>query len=268
MSLPSVWAEPACFTGESNMGNYVPSIADDALIQDCFDVLQRSLHKFGLDIEFANDMNGWVDTIKSAPKRGVVNPTFDPAESDLSPSNSFWIRVYEADGDEERTIACIANRVFETPDYLDLLRTQRLWYSWGPRRVVDLVVPYEMPLISGLVGHHGGLWIHPEWRKHGLSGYLTKMVRCVSLRHFGIDWHCGSVFGVIAEKGLPTASVTGYGYPHMVLAIDGWFPVTDRDECVYLPWISRAEILEQFGQELDRLVADRDQQPIGLSIVS
>jgi hypothetical protein len=238
--------------------------ADPRIVQGCFDEIGRAFRELELDAEFSTDLHDWVETIQSAPKRGVINPTFDPEHSDLSPANSFWIRLSEARGG--RTIACIANRLFETSNYTDLLRNQRLWYSRGPRRVVDLVVPSDMPVIAGRVGHHGGLWIHPDWRKHGLSGYLTKLARCASLRQFDVDWHCGSVFGVIAEKGLPTAPLTGYGYPHMVLAIDGWFPITNRDEQVYLPWISRVEMIDQLGRELERLVANRDQQPVRLAV--
>jgi hypothetical protein len=155
--------------------------------------------------------------------------------------------------------------VFVTDDYVDLLRTQRLWYASGPRRLVDVVVPADMPQIAGRVGHHGGLWIRTDWRKHGLSGILTKLVRCASLRRFAPDWHCGSVFAAIAEKGLPTSLVTGYGYPHMVLAIDGWFPLTNKPERVYLPWISRDEMLDQLGVELRRLVANRNDEALNVS---
>jgi len=238
--------------------------ADHQVVQACLDEIAHVFLSLGLEVEFSTQMNGWVETIRTAPKRGVVNPTFDPRHSDLSPANAFWVRLSE--GPDDRTVACIANRVFETDDYRDLLRTQRLWYSRGPRRLVDLVLPSDMPVISGRVGHHGGLWIHPDWRKHGLSGYLTKLMRCASLRQFEVDWHCGSVFAVIAEKGLPTAPETGYGYPHMALAIDGWFPVTDRDERVYLPWISRPEMLDQLGREVERLVQHRDQEALRFAV--
>jgi hypothetical protein len=240
--------------------------SDHCIIQACSNQIGRRLLTLGLEAEFSVDMSEWVDTIRSAPKNGGVNPAYDPAHSDLSASNSFWIRLFEPDS--ERTVACIANRIYETDDFLDLWRTQRLWYSRGPREVIELVVPADMPGIAGRVGHHGGLWIHPDWRKHGLSGYLTKLTRCASLRQFEVDWHCGSVFAAIAEKGLPTAPETGYGYPHMVLAIDGWFPATQRHERFYMPWISRPEMLEQLGAELERLIGHRDQQPVRLAVLS
>jgi len=234
---------------------------DQQIIQSCFDAMLAALMDLGLAPTFSTDMAGWAEMMRQAPNSsGVVNPTFDPAESELSADNAFWIKLAQvSDG---AAIACIANRLFVTDDYVDLIRTQRLWYSHRPRRLLDLAVPADMPLIAGRVGTHGGLWIQPEWRKHGLSGYLTRLARCASLRHFDVDWHCGLVHGVLADKGLPITAVTGYGYPRMVLAIDGWNPLTNQSDRFYLPWISRAEILDQLAAETRRLVRHRDQESV------
>jgi hypothetical protein len=245
------------------------SLDEQATVQSCFDATIAALHAVGLEATFSTEMADWATMMRNAPRIMLVNPTFDPEQSDLTPDNAFWIKLSQiADG---RAIACIANRLFVTDDYVDLLRTQRVWYSRGPRRMVDLVVPPDMPRIAGHVGHHAGLWIHPDWRKHGLSGYMTRLARCASLRQFDVDWHCGLVFAALAEKGLPITDVTGYGYPRMVLAVDGWFPLTDQPERIDVPWISRAEILAQLAEEtrrLGRLVGDRDQEAVRLPAVS
>jgi len=239
------------------------TVSENRTIQACFDEITASVRRLGLAITFDTDLRNWVEFISNAPDRGIVNPTFDPDHSDLSPETAFWVAVTDAAAGQ--TVACIANRLFHTDNYVDLLRTQGLWYSSGPRRLVDLVVPDDMPRIAGKVGHHGGLWIRRDWRKHGLSGILTKLVRCASLRKFAPDWHCGSVFAAIAEKGLPTSPTHGYGYPHMVVAIDGWFPLTNKAERVYLPWISRQEMLDQLEIELQRLVANRDHETVDVT---
>jgi hypothetical protein len=239
---------------------------DQTIIQSCFDETDAALRTIGLEPTFSTDLSGWATMMRNAPRIMLVNPTFDPEHNELGPDNAFWIRLSQlSDG---RPIACIANRLFVTDDYVDLMRTQRLWYSRGPRKMVDLVVPDDMPRIAGRVGHHAGLWIHPDWRKHGLSGYMTRLARCASLRRFEVDWHCGLVFAVLAEKGLPITAVSGYGYPRMVVAIDGWQPLTDKPDRLYLPWISRAEILAQLADEVRRLVAHRDQQAVGLPTAS
>src|SRR4051794_30493502 len=105
-------------------------------IQGCFDHILTRLAELGLTITFSTDMIGWVDAITNAPRRGIVNPTFDPAHSDLTPEDAFWVAA--TDRATGRLVACIANRVFITDDYRDLLRTQRLWYASGPRRLVEL----------------------------------------------------------------------------------------------------------------------------------
>jgi hypothetical protein len=240
--------------------------AIEGVIQSCFDETCRTLYELNLEPTYSTEMADWAALVTDAPKRGIVNPSFDPAHSDLSVENAFWIRL--DDTREGRTVACIANRLFVTDDFMALWRTQRLWYSHGPRSLIDLAIPDDMPILSGRVGHHGGLWIHPDWRKHGLSGYMTRLARCASLRRFDVDWHAGLVFAAIAEKGLPITPTTGYGYPRMVLAVDGWVPLTDRPERLYVPWISRSEILAQLADETRRLIADRDQQPVGLPVAS
>ncbi|MBI3515234.1 MAG: hypothetical protein HY060_14415 [Proteobacteria bacterium] len=236
------------------------ALDEQQIIQSCFDATIAALHDLGLEVTFSTDMSGWVAMMSSAPNIHLVIPTFNPEHNDLTPDDSFWVKLTRID--DRRDIACIANRLYVTDSFIELMRTQRLWFSRGPRKLVDLVVPPDMPILSGRIGHHGGLWIHPDWRKHGLSGYMTRLARCASLRRFDVDWHCGFVHGTLAEKGLPTAAVTGYAYPRMVLAIDGWNPITDKEDRFYLPWISRAEIRAQLVDETRRLVAHRDQESV------
>lgn len=233
--------------------------------QSCFDESMWALSEIGLEPTFSTDMMSWVSTIDIAPGRTIINPTFDPRESDVSPDNCFWIRLDERE--TGRPISVIANRVFETDDYMDLMRNQYLWFRDGPRHPpVNVITSPDMPLIRGRVGHHGGLWIHPEWRKHGLSGFMTRLARCGSLRQFNIDWHCGLVFAAVAEKGLPVSPTMGYGYPRMALAIDGWQPLTNKHDRLYVPWISRTEIIAHLVEETGRLVANRNKQPRGLAV--
>jgi hypothetical protein len=231
----------------------------DVIIETCLDETVRHLTKIGLAPTFSEDLSGWVAMIESAPGRDRVNPTFHPLHSDVTPDNAFWIKL--TDADTGRAIACIANRVFETDDWLEVMRSQRLWFRSPPGRPID-IVPDSLPLIAGRVGHHGGLWIHPEFRKHGLSGFMTRLARCRSLGRWNVDWHCGLVAAKIAEKGLPTTPVTGYGYPRMALVIDGRYPVIDHPERVFVPWISRDEMLAQLAAETARLIGDRDEQRI------
>src|SRR5271170_1166170 len=203
---------------------------EQQIVQQCFDATHQRLRAIGLAPTFGSDMNGWVEAIESSPHRVHINTCFDPAHSDVTAENAFWIRLTDVETDQ--TIACIATRLIVTDDYLGEMRSMRLWFRDPPSIPID-IVPDSLPLIAGRVGNHGGLLIHPDWRKQGLSGYLTRLARCGSLRRWAVDWHCGTVFAALAEKGLPTAPVNGYGYPRMALVVDGRQPATPRMEKIY-----------------------------------
>ncbi|MBU0726217.1 MAG: hypothetical protein KJ904_06250 [Alphaproteobacteria bacterium] len=204
----------------------------------------EELDRLGLSLTVETDMSAWVQVMRNAPKMSAVNPTFDPSQSHLHPGNSFWLRVT----DNGETIACISNRLFITEDYISLKRSLRLWYDLKPvliREPINVVIGDHVPHISGRVGHHGGLWVHPDWRGHGLAGLLPRLTRALSMRHFDVDWHCGIALKPIAARGLP---LKAYGYPHMDLCIDGYFPVTDQQEEIYMGWITRPEMLKQMEE--------------------
>jgi hypothetical protein len=54
------------------------------------------------------------------------------------------------------------------------------------------------------------------------------------------------VFEHLARSGLP---FRGYGYPHVELCVDGYFPPTGRNERVYLCHISRHETLAALAEK-------------------
>ncbi|MCH2393135.1 hypothetical protein [Oceanibaculum sp.] len=213
-------------------------------IQAVISLYLDSLEGMGLELTVETDMAGWADVMRSAPKMSAVNPTFDPDKSYLHPGNSFWIRLRH----DDETVACIANRLFVTEDYIGLKRSLRLWYDLKPvliREPMALMLPEDVPHISGRIGHHGGLWVHPDWRGNGLAGTLPRLTRALSMRHFDVDWHCGIALKPIADRGLP---LKAYGYPHMDLCLEGFFPVTGKYEQIYMGWITRPEILKQFAE--------------------
>ncbi len=186
------------------------------------------------------NLNDWVEVMSNSPGVHAVTSTFNPSHSNLTPGNSFWLRL-EHRGE---TMACIANRVFNTPNYADVMRSGKLWQdriqSIAPP--LKLVIPASTPLMSGRVGHHGGLWVHPEHRKRGLSARLPRFTRALSMRQFDVDWHCGLVLKSLGDSGLPLRE---YGYPNMVPCIDGLFPATGKYAQLYMTYISRSEMLDQ-----------------------
>ena len=178
-------------------------------------------------------------------------PAFDPdahaGDDTLTAENSFWFRVTNAADGE--TVAWHADRVFQTDDFRQLLQSGAVWgmsnrIAFASRSSMFRVLPGDDAALAGRVAHAGSLWVAPPHRKRGLSSILPSLSRAVCLREYEVDHHTGLVFDHLARSGLPAR---GYGYPHVELCVDGYFPPTSRDERVYLCYISRAETLTAFS---------------------
>ena len=199
-------------------------------------------HDYALTIDV--NMGVWARKMSEAPSIAVVNPTFDPKFSPLSPENSFWLDVRAG----SRTVAMMAGRLFITDDYLEVKRTMKLWYD-PPRpcdRPIAMELPIGTPLIAGKVAHEGGLWVHPNYRKQGLSVILPHLTRALCLRQWNIDWITGATMRGIGESGM---AVRAYGMRHVVPCYEGHFSVTQRPDRLFLAYMNRDELLA--GLELD-----------------
>src|SRR6185437_6265402 len=150
----------------------------------------------------------------------AVNPTFNPAVNRLNPHNSFWLDVREG----SHTVATMAARLFLTDDYVGLKRSMRLWRDEPAPALGELAltVPAGMPLIAGRVGHEGGLWVHPEQRKRGLSVILPHLIRAI---------------------GECSIAKWAYGMPHQEPLFDGHFPITGATERLFIAYMSRQELV-------------------------
>lgn len=225
----------------------------------CFDWIARR----DLVLTVETDMRAWADMMRAAPKMVAVNPTFDPDQSYLTPSNSFWLRVTH----NGRSIACSANRYFETDDFIGLMRSLRLWYDLRPVLLPPLAIllPPSSPRISGGMGHSGGLWVHPDYRGIGLSRLLPRLIRVLSLRHFDEDWHSTLVTESLLGSTVPRGA---YGYTRFELVIDGHFPVTGQAERIHFGWMDRAEMITQLQVDRDWLAAEPGHQAVGAAAVA
>jgi hypothetical protein len=195
--------------------------------------------------------------MRSADGATIVNPAFDPDYCDLNPGNSFWSAITDDTGS---VVGCVASKLVNTEDFRDDISTCSLWLG---RRVdpdaepMSLLLPEAVPLISGRVAFHGGLWLHPKVRGLGLAHLIPRMARAAAERRFNADWHCGFVFGALGNANVP---VKAYGYSHCELAVDGYFPVTQKAEKLYLPWDSREEWIAASLNWMDTSVRPRNQQ--------
>jgi GNAT superfamily N-acetyltransferase len=151
----------------------------------------------------------------------------------------------------------MAARVFATDDYLELKRSTRLWYDPplpGQTRL-EIVVPAETPTIFGTVGHEGGLWVHPEYRKRGLSVILPHLIRAFCLRQWDVDWQTGLTLREIGECGI---AKWAYGMPHVVPCFEGFSPLRPIHDRLFIAYMDRRELLAGLSPDtVTRLFADR-----------
>jgi len=223
------------------------------LVDFSLDWLEDRKYALAVDV----DMARWASVMTNAPGMSVVSPTFDPRWSRLSPKDCFWLDIREG----SHTIAIMASRLFVTDDYLEIKRSLRLWYD--PPRPTDaplrLTLATDMPKICGKVGHEGGLWVHPEHRKEGLSVILPHLIRALAFRQWNLDWQTGATMRGIGASGLASRA---YGMPHVVPCYEGLFPVTGRPDRLYLVYMNREELVAGLDlQRVSALLPNRHAQP-------
>jgi hypothetical protein len=231
--------------------------AESRIVQDFVDFALAWLEQRGYTLTVDVDMAAWARMMRNAPGMSLVNPTFDPEHSPLSPGNSFWLDLRTG----STTVATCAARLIVTADYAAFKRSGKLWHD--PLRAEDEALsmnfPAEVPLIRGRVGHEGGLWVHPKHRKLGLSTILPHLTRALCFREWRVDWQTA-----ITRRGIGECGIVhwGYGVPHLVPFFEGVSPMTDTHDRLYMAYMDRGELIGSLELEAAaRLLADRHKQP-------
>jgi len=228
------------------------TLAQTATIQTYVGLVFDRIADAGLSVNVEPDLADWVDVMENAPGRSSVSPTFNPATSNVHTGNSYWLHVQRG----RESVACIASRILETDDYYGLIRSGRLWYDRGLTVVnagTRFVIPEDAPAVGGTVGHHGGLWVHPDLRKQGLSEYLPKVTRAMAIMRFETDWSTGMVKSSLAESGLVYRA---YGYTHALPCTQGYYPPFGKDADFHMTLIARENELDRLAQDVLRFGGD------------
>lgn len=215
------------------------------------------LEEKNLFVQIGEDIRDWGDAMRRADGATIVNPAFDPEYCDLDQANSFWIAITD---DVGTVVGCVASKKVTTTNFQEEIRTCSLWLgdrADPAREPMTLLLPSWTPRISGAVAFHGGLWLHPKVRGFGLAHLIPRMARAAAVRRFRADWDCGFVFGALGEANVP---VKAYGYSNCELAVDGYFPLTDKHEKLYLPWDSREQWVAASLEWMNARVRPRHQE--------
>lgn len=230
------------------------------LLQLSIDAIMEKIAEMHLSLSIETDFRGLVDFLEEHD--AFIYPSFDPKRSNLN-SECFWFRLTDIYG---RTVASHADRVYSTEDFCSLMETGELWFTGGRKVLEGRQVNLKRPpvLISGTIGHSGALWVDKAYRGRGLSLFLPYLSRSLCLRNFDTDFHTGLVFKGLADSKVPRLY---YGYPHIDLCLDGFFPPTNRMEQVYLCWISQAEAIDRLHKlPLHEEYPVQFDQPLGAKV--
>lgn len=199
--------------------------------------VHQQLEAMGLTVEVESDFGALRRFLDA--QGTFANPTFDPAHSRMD-LHDFWLRVNDRHG---RGVGCSAERMFEVVDFVDLMRTGRLWYGQGFHAIGhDDEVPVSQPSqhVGGRVSHSGSTWVHPAWRGQRLAMYLTYLSRALSFQSFACAFNTGIVRHALSLTRVPRET---YGYANVELVIDDYFPPLGCQDQIYLCWLSRAEFV-------------------------
>ena len=212
----------------------------DDLAQRFISLLTAAMEENGYFPSVRSDMDVWADLFV---RSGLpINPTFVRA----SQGPCYWIDVQK----EGQTVACIANRLFVTDDYLRLMRTGEMWGVTFDEPQV-LVTPPEAPFISGNVGHHGGVARFPGCEQGWVAWALPRLARAMSVNNWDAGFHAGNLFPAMLKSGIQHR---GYGYAALYPNIESdYFPPMQGPATLYLTLISRAEMNEQLAADVSFL---------------
>jgi hypothetical protein len=222
-------------------------------IQRFCELMSDKLARLNMNVFIESDFREFVRLRRELAPAAFLPSTWDPTYNDLSFHNAFWLRAVDHRG---RIVATMAQRIFDTASFLDEIRSLRLWCSTGrgaaPGSFGAIACPTAGSL-AGRVGHSGGLWIDPAFRKKNVSGYLDHLSRGLLLKNYWFDHITAVIFEKLAAKGIATRQ---YGWPRITgyfefdLLMGGeLFPIVFCD-------MSRAEVLERVEQWL--LVPEAD----------
>jgi len=219
-----------------------PVNAPATLLQDGIDALVEELAQQKLRLVVDRDFRSLRRFLEA--QGGFVNPSYDGDLSRLGPDD-FWLGVLDADG---RMIACSAERVLETEDFMGLVADGRIWYRDGymPKFGVETIDTLPISTrISGKISHSGSTFVHAAHRRGGLAMILTYLSRALSFRDAGCTVNTGFVRQSLANTPVPQRS---YGYAHVELCLDGWWPPQGGSERLYVCWIDRLEFLDKLAE--------------------
>lgn len=193
------------------------------------------------DLHSLIDVNQLMQPFWGAP----MVPIFDPAYSDLSAANSFWISGHDQNGTVVATQAARLLDLTESSAAAEL-ESMRLFFAEpephlasGARCHVDCPAAER---VTGQVVYSGGGWYHPKYRGCGLSRILPRISRALAYTQWATDYTFSVVETVLVEKNVYRSY--GYRQHSPSIQLTGSYR---EDLDLELIWMDQGEMLDDMA---------------------
>jgi hypothetical protein len=182
---------------------------------------------------------------------------YNPAYSELTPENSYWISGENKTGD---IVLTQAGRIYYWPDTTLAQEAHAMFYAGRGHDQICRVTAPAAQRVGGVVFCAGSHWIRPDFRGHRLSHLLARLGRAYAMARWPVDWAIALVAPVLVEKGVSA----GYGYKHASHSI--FFPGSAWGDLeVVLAYLSRSEAYEDIAKYLITELSDATEEGLGAS---
>jgi hypothetical protein len=198
-SVPSLVEQTAFVHGPRDLLTRYASIADERA------------RELGLRLRISTDFERLV-AINTRHRDSWVqlSPIFDPTHSDLDAQIAFFIEGVDEEGD---TAVTSAGRLYDlgARSLADELRSLRVYYSRPARSAaaggsVEIAAPVA-EYICGRTMYSGALWVRSDFRRHGLTRLIPRLMRSYALTLWNPP-----VFWMLIEPELDETGITrAYG---------------------------------------------------------
>jgi hypothetical protein len=185
-------------------------------------------------------------------------PIFDPAASDLTSENAFWIAGRDRDG-EIVTTQCARLYDWRETNFDREFESMRFAYRdpdldrW-PEECTFSNAP-SGKRVSGLVCYSGGAWYRPDFRGQGLASIIPRLSRTIAYSWWNTDFTISLVEPVLIERGV----VARYGYTRVEEGIDWLNSFRGHMYNLSLLWMDRTECLNDLVTQMSEPVEYRRQ---------
>ncbi len=199
----------------------------------------RAARAAGIRLYHRHDFDALVRLNEAEVARRNWRPimgTFDPAQTDLSPENAFWI---SGENDSGEIVTTSAGRLYVWPDTTLADHAAEVFFGRDGGQECVLTAP-SAKLITGVVFTAGTTWVRPDYRGRQLSQLMARLARAFALARWPVDWTMSFIQRPMADNGI----AAGYGSKHLGYSV--FFPETPYGE-IAISYTSGQEIYDDFG---------------------